>query len=201
MSQTGTLSYTDTGLSAGTLYSYTIAAFDAMGKMSAQTIAVSVTTAAASTLPDLIVWNLVAGSSLIAAGQSTPVTATVQNIGAGSSGSSMVAFKEMGMTLYIVAVPALSAGESAQITQSMGSAPNIAAIYRWYATADSTGVITEKYEDNNISTEVNVSTFISASSTAFRMPKNTQNNLAAIAQALNAVKQQLLKLLQELLAT
>ncbi|TSC99887.1 MAG: secreted glycosyl hydrolase, partial [Parcubacteria group bacterium Greene1014_15] len=145
--------------------------------VSAQSSAVSATTALS--LPDLSITNLSAASSLIAAGQSTAVTATVQNTGTAPAAASMIAFKEMGMTLYEISVPALSAGGSASITQAMGSAPNIAARYRWSAKADSTNVITESNENNNVSSEIMVDTFVSTSTTTATTTASTFERLSS----------------------
>ena len=54
----GTVSYTDSGLSASTVYSYSVATYDAAGNVSAQSLPVTITTAAADTTPPSAPTNL-----------------------------------------------------------------------------------------------------------------------------------------------
>ena len=194
-----TASYQATSLLAGTFYNFAVAACDTTGNICSQTTSpISVLTAATLSLPDLYVTNLVVASSLIAAGRSTYVTATVLNMGTAPAVASRLLLTEMNTPLFNtnVSVPALGVGQSASVSSPIGTVPNVATTYRWSAKADWTNVITESNEDNNVSSEITVDTY--ASSTSVYFPSNTHNNLAAISQALNVIKEQLLELLQEL---
>ena len=79
-SQVGTATgttYQDTGLSASTTYSYTVAAYDAAGNTSAQTSAVTATTSAAVTTTAPAITSFAASSSSITSGQSVTLSWTV----------------------------------------------------------------------------------------------------------------------------
>ena len=103
-------SYQDSGLSASTQYSYTVAAFDAAGNVSAQSASASATTQAGTTgggggLPTTIGWFQIPGTnygSLCPSGQNGNCTAVVAawNSGAGDTKRNRLLFTGGGHSDY-----------------------------------------------------------------------------------------------------
>jgi chitodextrinase len=127
---TGTaLSYVDTGLAVNTSYSYTIAAYDAAGNTSAQTLATAV-----KTLPD------------------TAVPSVPQNLGASVSGTTVnltwtAATDNIGVSSYLIYRDGVQIATSATVSYSVTSAPSGSHVYTVAAadaanntSAQSTGV-------------------------------------------------------------
>ncbi len=73
--QTSALSFTDTGLTAGTTYSYTVRAYDAAGNVSGDSPAVSVTTQPADLVLFSDSWTAADGAPGRRPGRPAPATA------------------------------------------------------------------------------------------------------------------------------
>ncbi|MDP2877520.1 MAG: PKD domain-containing protein, partial [Holophaga sp.] len=123
---TGT-TYTDTGLTAATAYSYTVAAFDAAGNVSAQSSPRSVTTATAPTLPPVIS-SFTASPNLIQAGQSAELTwvvgrATALSIdqGVGTVTGTSTTVRPATSTTYTLTATGGGGTVTAQVRVNIGS--------------------------------------------------------------------------------
>src|SRR5207302_947154 len=137
----GTTSFTDTGLAASTTYSYTVAAYDAAGNVSAQSSPASATTPAPPTQPSVTINQ--------AAGQADPTSASPINFTAvfsapvsgfsgagvtisGSAGGAKTVTVSGGPSTYNVAVSGMStagtviASIPAGVAQDAAGNPNTA---------------------------------------------------------------------------
>jgi chitodextrinase len=140
-----TTSYTDTGLTAATTYSYTLAAFDAAGNISGQSAAASATTAAATTAPSIA--SFTASPTSIVSGNSSTLswsvsgnpTPTLSISGVGTVTGTSVAVSPTATTTYTLTATSSAGSATAQVTVTVTPAtvaPTIASF-----TASPTSIV------------------------------------------------------------
>jgi immune inhibitor A len=124
-------------------YTATLKVTDAQGLSGTTTIPITVLG------PDLQVTNITAPSGRIREGRPVPVTATVLNAGPGNAPASQTEFLYDGhRVLGLVSTPALTAGQSAQVTVNWDTR-GVRGEHSIRTTADKPSAVAEEIEANN----------------------------------------------------
>ena len=106
---------------------------------------------ASSALPDLVVASLTHSPVYPRPADTITFVATVQNIGTGTAGASVLQFQIGGETPPTYNVPSLATNATYQVTRTAQF--TVAQRYQVTGTADATQVVTESNENNNVTTD------------------------------------------------
>ena len=132
---TPTTTYTDTGLAAGTAYTYTVAAYDTAGNTSVQSAAASATTAARDTSPPMCTLTINNGAAVTPWTAATLSLSATDNVGVTGYYLATSATPPPATAAGWVAVTATPSYSNSNVPYTLSNGDGSKTVYAWYKDA------------------------------------------------------------------